>query len=67
MILFLTLIYVAFLAVLIKFKIVPLNTFWKLSPAGGGHQRLWLVGCPHHGLAAACRLGLGLYQPDRNC
>jgi multidrug resistance efflux pump len=37
MILFLTLIYVAFLALLIKFKIVPLNTFWKLSPI------LWML------------------------
>ncbi|MCK5359475.1 MAG: efflux RND transporter periplasmic adaptor subunit [Gammaproteobacteria bacterium] len=37
MILFLTLIYVAFLAILIKFKIVPLNTFWKLSPI------LWML------------------------
>ena len=37
MIVFLTLIYVAFLAVLVKLKIVPLNTFWKLSPI------LWMV------------------------
>ena len=37
MILFLTLIYVAFLAVLVKLKIVPLNIFWKLSPI------LWML------------------------
>jgi len=37
MILFLTLIYVAFLAILVKLKIVPLNTFWKLSPI------LWIL------------------------
>ncbi len=37
MIVFLTLIYVALLAVLVKLKIVPLNTFWKLSPL------LWMV------------------------
>ena len=37
MIAFLTLIYVAILAVLVKLKIVPLNTFWKLSPL------LWMV------------------------
>ncbi|MEA1888531.1 MAG: efflux RND transporter periplasmic adaptor subunit [Pseudomonadota bacterium] len=37
MILFLTLIYVAVLAALVKFKIVPLNTFWKLSPL------LWML------------------------
>ena len=37
MIVFLTLIYVAVLAVLVKLKIVPLNTFWKLSPL------LWMV------------------------
>ena len=37
MILFLTLIYVAILAVLVKLKIVPLNLFWKLSPL------LWMV------------------------
>jgi len=37
MILFLTLIYVAVLAALVKFKIVPLNTFWKLSPI------LWML------------------------
>ena len=32
MIVFLTLVYVAVLAVLVKLKIVQLNTFWKLSP-----------------------------------
>jgi multidrug resistance efflux pump len=37
MILFLTLIYVAVLAVLVKLKIVPLNIFWKLSPI------LWML------------------------
>jgi multidrug resistance efflux pump len=37
MIVFLTLIYVAILAVLVKLKIIPLNTFWKLSPL------LWMV------------------------
>ena len=37
MIVFLTLVYVAFLAVLVKLKIVPLNTFWKLSPL------LWML------------------------
>ena len=37
MILFLTLIYVALLAVLVKLKMVPLNIFWKLSPL------LWML------------------------
>ena len=32
MILFLTLIYCALLAILVKLKIVPLNLWWKLSP-----------------------------------
>jgi multidrug resistance efflux pump len=32
MILFLTLLYIGLLAVLVKIKIVPLNTFWKTSP-----------------------------------
>lgn len=32
MIVFLTLIYVGILAVLVKLKVIPLNTFWKLSP-----------------------------------
>ena len=37
MILFLTLIYVAVLALLLKLRVVPLNLFWKLSPL------LWMV------------------------
>jgi multidrug resistance efflux pump len=37
MIAFLSLIYVAVLAVLVKIKLVPLNTFWKLSPL------LWML------------------------
>ena len=37
MIVFLTLLYVALLAVLVKLKVVPLNTFWKISPL------LWMV------------------------
>ena len=37
MILFLTLIYLAFLAILVKFKIVRFNLFWKLSPL------LWML------------------------
>ncbi|QDS94680.1 Inner membrane protein YiaV precursor [Roseimaritima multifibrata] len=37
MILFLTLIYVAFLAILVKLKIVCFNLFWKLSPL------LWML------------------------
>ncbi|MCM2369455.1 HlyD family secretion protein [Aporhodopirellula aestuarii] len=37
MILFLTLIYVAFLAILVKLKIVRFNLFWKLSPL------LWML------------------------
>jgi len=32
MIVFLSLLYIGVLAVLVKLKIVPLNTFWKLSP-----------------------------------
>jgi len=37
MIVFLTLLYVGVLALLVKMRIVPLNTFWKLSPL------LWMV------------------------
>ena len=37
MIVFLTLCYVAILAVLVKVKVIKLNTFWKISPA------LWMV------------------------
>jgi multidrug resistance efflux pump len=37
MIAFLTLLYVGVLALLVKLKIVPLNTFWKLSPV------LWIL------------------------
>lgn len=37
MIVFLTLCYCALLAGLVKFKIIPFNTFWKLSPV------LWMV------------------------
>lgn len=37
MIVFLTLLYVAVLAVLVKIKLVPLNTFWKLTPL------LWML------------------------
>jgi multidrug resistance efflux pump len=37
MIVFLTLLYVGVLAVLVKLRIVPLNTFWKLSPL------LWML------------------------
>lgn len=37
MIVFLTLLYIGVLALLVKLKIVPLNTFWKLSPA------LWML------------------------
>jgi multidrug efflux pump subunit AcrA (membrane-fusion protein) len=37
MIIFLTLLYVGVLAVLVKIKLVPLNTFWKLSPV------LWML------------------------
>jgi len=37
MILFLTLLYVGLLALLVKLKLVPLNTFWKLSPV------LWML------------------------
>jgi multidrug resistance efflux pump len=37
MIIFLTLLYLGVLAVLVKIKLVPLNTFWKLSPV------LWML------------------------
>jgi len=37
MILFLTLFYVAILALLVKFKVIPLNLWWKLSPV------FWMV------------------------
>jgi RND family efflux transporter MFP subunit len=37
MIAFLTLIYIGLLFLLVRFKIVPWNTFWKLSPA------IWMV------------------------
>jgi hypothetical protein len=33
MIAFLTLIYIGILFLLVRFKIVPWNTFWKVSPA----------------------------------
>ena len=38
MIVFLTLIYVALLAILVKIGLIKLNAFWKISPA------LWMVG-----------------------
>ncbi|MEL7526410.1 MAG: hypothetical protein AAFN16_11595 [Pseudomonadota bacterium] len=38
MIVFLTLCYCALLAGLVKFRVVPFNTFWKLSPV------LWMAG-----------------------
>ena len=38
MIVFLTLVYVALLALLIKLKVIQLNLFWKLSPL------LWMLG-----------------------
>jgi len=37
MIIFLTLLYVGVLLVLVRFKVVPWNAFWKMSPA------TWLV------------------------
>ena len=37
MIAFLTLIYIGVLFLLVRFKIVPRNTFWKVSPA------IWMV------------------------
>ena len=38
MIVFLTLIYVALLALLVKIGLIKLNAFWKISPA------IWMVG-----------------------